>query len=55
MSTLFERLGGGAAIDATVDLFYSKVLADDRIKHFFEGVDMEELHAAFLNDLKRKM
>jgi len=41
MSSLFERLGGEAAIDAAVDLFYRKVLADDRIKHFFEGVDMK--------------
>ncbi len=41
MSTLFERLGGEAALDAAVDKFYGKVLADDRIKHFFEGVDME--------------
>jgi len=40
MSTLFERLGGDAAVDAAVDKFYGKVLADDRIKHFFEGVDM---------------
>ena len=40
MSTLYERLGGEAAIDAAVDKFYDKVLADDRIKHFFEGVDM---------------
>lgn len=27
-------------MDAAVDKFYGKVLADDRIKHFFEGVDM---------------
>jgi len=40
MSSLYERLGGAAAVDAAVDLFYTKVLADDRIKHFFEGVDM---------------
>lgn len=40
MSTLFEKIGGEAAVDAAVDLFYAKVLADDRIKHFFEGVDM---------------
>ena len=25
---------------AAVDIFYGKVLADDRIAHFFEGVDM---------------
>jgi len=39
--TLFERLGGDAAIDAAVDRFYQKVLADDRIRGFFEGVDMD--------------
>lgn len=40
LNTLFERIGGAEAVDATVDLFYTKVLADDRIKRFFEGVDM---------------
>lgn len=40
MTTLFERLGGEAAVDAAVDKFYDKVLADDRINHFFEGMDM---------------
>ncbi len=42
MSTLFERLGGEGAVDAAVDIFYRKVLTDDRISHFFEGVDMAE-------------
>jgi len=40
MSTLFERVGGKPAVEAAVDRFYDKVLADDRIKHFFKGVDM---------------
>ena len=40
-ATLFERLGGAPAIDAAVDKFYVKVLADDRIKQFFEGVNMD--------------
>ena len=40
-ASLFERLGGAPAIDAAVDKFYEKVLADDRIKHFFEGVNMD--------------
>ena len=44
MSTLFEQIGGEAAVDAAVDLFYKKVLADERIKHFFEGVDMAKQH-----------
>ncbi len=38
--TLYERLGGAAAITPAVNIFYRKVLADDRIKHFFDGVDM---------------
>jgi len=38
--SLYDQLGGEAAVDAAVDLFYKKVLADNRIKHFFEGVDM---------------
>ncbi len=42
MSTLFEQIGGEAAVDAAVDLFYRHVLADDRISSFFEGVDMEK-------------
>lgn len=42
MSSIYEQLGGEAAIDAAVDRFYEKVLADERIKHFFEGVDMQK-------------
>lgn len=42
MSALFEEIGGEAAVNAAVDLFYRKVLADDRINSFFEGVDMEK-------------
>ena len=41
MSNLYERLGGEAAVNAAVDIFYRKVLADDRISHFFENVDMD--------------
>jgi hemoglobin len=40
MANLFERLGGKPAVEAAVDRFYEKVLKDDRIRHFFEGVDM---------------
>ena len=41
MSNLFEQIGGEAAVDAAVDLFYRHVLSDDRIADFFDGVDME--------------
>ena len=40
MATLFERLGGEAAVDKAVDIFYGKVLADERINGFFENLDM---------------
>jgi hemoglobin len=40
--SLFERLGGEAAVDAAVDIFYRKVLSDDRIGHFFDSVDMDK-------------
>lgn len=39
---LYDRLGGEAAVNAAVDIFYRKVLADERISHFFEGIDMEK-------------
>lgn len=39
---LFEQLGGAAAVEAAVDNFYRKVLADDRVSRFFEGVDMDK-------------
>jgi len=44
-ASLYQQLGGKAAIDAAVDIFYKKVLADDRIKQFFADVDMVRQHA----------
>lgn len=41
-TTLFGRLGGEGAIDAAVDIFYRKVLADDRVNYFFDDVDMDK-------------
>ncbi|MDT8383532.1 MAG: group 1 truncated hemoglobin [Gammaproteobacteria bacterium] len=40
--SLFDRIGGEGAVDAAVDIFYRKVLADDRISEFFDGVDMDK-------------
>lgn len=40
MTTLYEKVGGEAAVNAAVDIFYRKVLKDARIKHFFDGTDM---------------
>jgi hemoglobin len=39
-TSLFERLGGDAAVGAAVEVFYGKVLADEHLKAFFAGTDM---------------
>jgi hemoglobin len=41
MSSLYERIGGEAAITAAVSVFYDKVMADPRTRSFFGGLDME--------------
>ena len=45
MSSLYERIGGEAAVDAAVDVFYRKVLSDDRISKYFDTVDMDAQRA----------
>jgi hemoglobin len=42
MSSVYEKIGGEGAVNVAVDIFYRKVLNDDRISRFFEGVDMEK-------------
>ena len=39
--SLFDQIGGEAAVDAAVDIFYRKVLADHTINRFFDSTDME--------------
>ena len=39
--SLYHKLGGQAAIDAAVERFYVKVLADNRVKHFFDDINMK--------------
>lgn len=43
--SLYERIGGAAAVEAAVDIFYRKVLMDDTISHFFDDTDMDEQRA----------
>jgi len=38
--SIFARLGGQASIDAAVDIFYKKVLADEKVNYLFEDVNM---------------
>jgi hemoglobin len=40
--SLYEKIGGAAAVDAAVDIFYRKVLTDQSIAHFFDTTDMDE-------------
>jgi hemoglobin len=49
--SLYERIGGEAAVDAAVDVFYRRVLGDERIAHHFDAVEMSiqrEKQKAFL-------
>lgn len=41
MASLYERLGGAPAVEAAVEVFYRRVLSDQRIARFFDGVDMD--------------
>lgn len=41
-ATLYDQLGGQPAVNLAVDSFYRKVLTDDRVKSFFDGVDMDQ-------------
>lgn len=50
--SLYSDLGGEPAVDAAVKLFYEKVLADNTINYFFDGVDMKrqmKMQKAFLS------
>lgn len=39
--SLYDRIGGEAAVNAAVELFYRKVMNDHRINRFFEKTDMD--------------
>ena len=41
-ASLYDQLGGEAAVNAAVDIFYRKVLADHRIYRFFNNTDIEK-------------
>ena len=41
MATLYDELGGAPAVEAAVEVFYRKMLVDDRVAHFFDDADMD--------------
>ena len=38
--SIFEQLGGKAAVNTAVDIFYAKMLADDLVSYFFDTTNM---------------
>ena len=40
--SLYDQLGGQAAVNLAVDNFYRKVLTDSRVSSFFGDVDMDK-------------
>ena len=42
-TTIYNRIGGHEAIEAVVDDFYVRVLADDQLRGFFTGTNMNRL------------
>jgi hemoglobin len=49
--TLYERLGGQAAIIAVVDDFVARVAADNRINHFFARSDATRVKAKLVEQI----
>jgi hemoglobin len=42
---LFELIGGRSTIEAATELFYNKVLQDQNLHDFFDGIDMAHLRS----------
>jgi hemoglobin len=40
-TSLYEQLGGAPAVSAAVEIFYRKMLSDERVARFFDDVDLE--------------
>ena len=41
LGSIYDQIGGMAAVGATVDELYARVLGDPKLAPFFEGLDME--------------
>ena len=41
--TVYDAIGGSAAVAATVDVLYDRLLADPQLAHHFDGVDVRGL------------
>lgn len=45
MSSIYEQIGGAAAVEKAVDIFYRKMLIDERVAGYFDDVDMDRQRA----------
>ncbi|RDI71376.1 group I truncated hemoglobin [Halopelagius longus] len=43
--SVYRQIGGKEAVKAVVDDFYERVLSDERLVGYFDGMDMQELRA----------
>lgn len=43
-NSLFERIGGNAAVEQTVIKLYARLLSDPLLAPFFKNADLNELH-----------
>lgn len=43
--SIYDAIGGAAAVQVAVERFYTRVLADPRLKGFFTDVDVQRLQA----------
>jgi two-component system, chemotaxis family, sensor kinase CheA len=41
--SIYEQIGGMGTIDAVVEVMFSRIMGDLRIKHLFEGVNLDRL------------
>jgi hemoglobin len=45
LRTIYEEIGGAAAVTAVVDRFYQRLVADPSVSHYFAGKDLVRLKA----------
>lgn len=54
MPSIYEQIGGEPAMNAAVDIFYKKVIADPLLAPFFDGIDLDrqrKMQKAFLSQV----
>lgn len=42
---LLDKIGGPSALEAAVDIFYERMIVDETLTRFFEGIDVDTLKA----------